>query len=273
MTIFPRQPRSTLPIASLVAAVLAIVVALSFAALPGWMIDAMAVDSGIAAAVAGSQLGLSARAMLALVGGGMTGACAWLAIVAMLGARHNAIGRAEPEADEIPVLRRADAHPDAPARRPVFAHRDLGTPFLDVQARAIDEEEADALARTIPTDLDLRLAAFDPAAIPGDPADGFLPPAQLIHPPRHARPATLVPIPSVGPAPRPESALASLPDQADGPIALAAARPGPPPVDSIDALLDRLERGVLARESPVVSRGGEAFDDATSAPRRLATRH
>lgn len=31
--------------------------------------------------------------------------------------------------DAAPVLRRADAHPDAPARRPIFAGSDLGTPF------------------------------------------------------------------------------------------------------------------------------------------------
>lgn len=31
--------------------------------------------------------------------------------------------------DSAPVLRRADAHPDAPARRPIFAGSDLGTPF------------------------------------------------------------------------------------------------------------------------------------------------
>ena len=32
------------------------------------------------------------------------------------------------------VTRRADRHPDAPAREPVKAMRDLGTPFLDVGA-------------------------------------------------------------------------------------------------------------------------------------------
>jgi hypothetical protein len=39
--------------------------------------------------------------------------------------------RSEPEEIEIPLpkIRRADAHPDAPARRPIFAGLDLGAPF------------------------------------------------------------------------------------------------------------------------------------------------
>ena len=35
------------------------------------------------------------------------------------------VPESEPEA---PRLRRADAHPDAPSRRPLFAGRDLGEP-------------------------------------------------------------------------------------------------------------------------------------------------
>jgi hypothetical protein len=40
-------------------------------------------------------------------------------------------GRSEPEEIDIPLpkIRRADAHPDAPARRPIFAGLDLGAPF------------------------------------------------------------------------------------------------------------------------------------------------
>ena len=38
-------------------------------------------------------------------------------------------GALEGEADLAPVLRRADAHPDAPPRRPIFAGSDLGTPL------------------------------------------------------------------------------------------------------------------------------------------------
>ena len=37
---------------------------------------------------------------------------------------------------EVPTLRRADAHPDAPARAPIFAARDLGTALMDVDVSA-----------------------------------------------------------------------------------------------------------------------------------------
>ena len=36
-----------------------------------------------------------------------------------------------PEEEEAPRLRRADAHPDAPSRRPIFAGRDLGEPEFE----------------------------------------------------------------------------------------------------------------------------------------------
>lgn len=36
-----------------------------------------------------------------------------------------------PEDEEAPRLRRADAHPDAPSRRPIFAGRDLGEPEFE----------------------------------------------------------------------------------------------------------------------------------------------
>ena len=55
----------------------------------------------------------------------------------------------------MPVLRRADAHPDAPPRRPVFANSDLGTPFLDVKAEPIVETPIGPILTTfdfVPTD-------------------------------------------------------------------------------------------------------------------------
>jgi hypothetical protein len=61
--------------------------------------------------------------------------------------------------DGVPVVRRADAHPDAPPRRPMTA-ADLGTPMMEVTAA-----NPVTLERSIPADLDQPLAAFDPHAI------------------------------------------------------------------------------------------------------------
>jgi hypothetical protein len=65
-------------------------------------------------------------------------------------------------AEGAPVLRRADAHPDAPARRPLSAAELAVLPGLP-------EPEADPLARELPRDLDTPLAALDPRAIPPRP--------------------------------------------------------------------------------------------------------
>ena len=65
-------------------------------------------------------------------------------------------------AEGAPVLRRADAHPDAPARRPLSAAELAVLPGLP-------EPEADPLARELPRDLDTPLSALDPRAIPPRP--------------------------------------------------------------------------------------------------------
>lgn len=57
-----------------------------------------------------------------------------------------------PEDDEAPRVRRADAHPDAPARRPLIAGRDLGEPLeLDVPADAPEAQpQAEPERRPLP---------------------------------------------------------------------------------------------------------------------------
>ncbi|MGK6356864.1 hypothetical protein ACMGDH_16750 [Sphingomonas sp. DT-207] len=116
-------------------------------------------------------------------------------------------------AGEPPVLRRADAHPDAPSRPPLLAMRDLGTPFLEIRAsetRPVPEAPV-PIERALPRDLSQPLAAFDPGAIRDAPL---------------AAPAKL---PSLRPRPRDERITR------------------PETEASIHALLDRLERGMVRR--------------------------
>lgn len=64
-------------------------------------------------------------------------------------------------------VRRADAHPDAPPRRPIRASEDLGPPLpiaAPPPSGRVPEPE-----RPLPADLDLPLAAFDPIAMPDAP--------------------------------------------------------------------------------------------------------
>ncbi|MCI1142294.1 hypothetical protein MOP88_08260 [Sphingomonas sp. WKB10] len=63
---------------------------------------------------------MTARAVLALAGGALAGAVIWSALFLLFGPGGLLAPRAA-SSDGVPVLRRADAHPDAPARRPLSA--------------------------------------------------------------------------------------------------------------------------------------------------------
>ena len=168
-------------------------------------------------AVAASPLGVTARVLLVLIGGGALALFAGLGLHFIVGGRTIAVGGAPREGD-VPVLRRADAHPDAPPRRPVLAHRDLGAPLLDVPVAADNDREL-----PLPRDLDQPLAAFDPTAIPDRPRE----PARALAPlARIDRPQL------IDPGDRFET------------FDLAPLAAPIEPTATIHALLDRLERGV-----------------------------
>lgn len=87
--------------------------------------------------------GMAARGVLALVVALLSGGAVWALFDRLEGGRRVVDEDAdidlfapapapEPVAEAAPQLRRADAHPDAPARRPIFAASDLGTPMDDV---------------------------------------------------------------------------------------------------------------------------------------------
>ncbi len=166
---------------------------------------------------------------VATLGGLTTGATA--AIRALLPGRS---AERPPSGEIVPVLRRADAHPDAPARAPLLATRDLGTPFLEITARGAARREP--RERRVPLDLDQKLSAFDPDAIlaaPQSPADLDLDEGERFEafeltPPASARPA---PPPGLRPVPLPPSEAIATP-RTDA---------------KVHALLDRLERGMLDR--------------------------
>ena len=86
-----------------------------------------------------------ARTVLAVVLATAAGGAIWVLFARLDGGRSGAVADAEPEIDLFapdpepaaamaPQLRRADIHPDAPARRPIFAASDLGAPMDDVDA-------------------------------------------------------------------------------------------------------------------------------------------
>jgi hypothetical protein len=70
---------------------------------------------------------------------------------------------AVPEDEPAVRLRRADRHPDAPARAPIRAHRDLGSPFMEVDTAPPPPTVVD-LPPPPPIDLDALTVARPPIA-------------------------------------------------------------------------------------------------------------
>ncbi|HEU0043396.1 hypothetical protein [Sphingomonas sp.] len=197
-------------------------IALTFVLLPATWLEGAVVDSGIAALlpVAEPPLGTTARAVLALGGGMAVAAVVWAGLYLLFGPGGLIV--AKPVRKDAPTVRRADAHPDAPPRWP------LSVAELTEPAAPLPPVEQD-----LPADLDVPLAAFDPAAVLPVPHEPVRPVKPL---------ATLAPAasPVLEPGERLETFALKAPVKAS-----AAPSSDEPP--SIDALLRRLEQGARRR--------------------------
>ncbi|WHU00766.1 hypothetical protein [Sphingomonas sp. NIBR02145] len=205
-----RGERMNLPLAPLIAAVAGGLAALGVAMIPVPALEALVMDSGLPSILAAAEppLGLTARLAVALGAGAFVGAFMWLSAFILLGSRGLTIGgEAEPvDSAEVPVpvLRRADAHPDAPPRPPLLATRDLGKPFLEIRAGA--------------------------PAVPAEPEDEHVD-FDVIFPPRPISAPTPTVVPAVAPEPVAQAAevyelhTTSAPEPAPEPIAASAPQP------------------------------------------------
>ncbi|HEY0624387.1 hypothetical protein [Sphingomonas sp.] len=119
-----------------------VLVALATLAIPYGLLEEIVVTSGIAAFVPAAEppLGTTARICVGVFAGGAAALIAWFVLSALLIWR-DARDRAEP-GERRPVVRRADAHPDAPPRPPLLATRDLGMPFRAKGEAVAGEREA-----------------------------------------------------------------------------------------------------------------------------------
>jgi hypothetical protein len=271
-----RRSRLILPAASTIGIATGVVLAIGFALVPVEILERLVLASGLPTVVAAAEppLGVTARLVLILIGGGFAGFLTWFALFPLIGHRAFRFGGADRHEMEatIPVVRRADAHPDAPPRAPLFAHRDLGTPFLDIHAPQVAgplddpagvpvdadlgadlEGDLDAdvdLVRDLPDNLDMPLAAFDPeafAAATGEPA-----PLPRFAPGERIETFELTPI------------VRSVSGDAPLPVRQAPSRDTEA---TIAALLERLERGVTERAERLPRPGSDA---ALGTLRRLA---
>ncbi|KQM98278.1 hypothetical protein [Sphingomonas sp. Leaf25] len=291
----PRQPG--LPLAPTVAGVAGLAVVALVALVPAWRIEAAVMASGLPALLpaAAPPLGWTARAGLMLGFGGLVTVLLWLGLMLLAPTAVLPLPRRKPKAkprraEVPPSVRRADAHPDAPPRPPVRADRDLGAPFLDTPlVPATPDGE-----RTIPRDLDMPLAMFDPDALPAAPAAPtptvkplFRPDAVTLPEDRQTDP---IPLPDKGGAGDESAAEETPPPALDQPTPdpslvgegsdsrpeAAASKPDlqslPKPTGepSLSALLARLDEG-LSRRDPLPEPPVQTEPPAPIAPQAVPT--
>lgn len=283
-SLFTDRSRIAMPIAPAVGIAVAALVAFAFLLMPIAVIEGMAVDSGVAAlfTAAAPPFGLTARLTVAFFAALAAGGVTWFGLFLVFGARAMLIRRGAAE-DGVPVLRRADAHPDAPPRRPVFANSDLGTPFLDVKADPIVETPAAPIvvteAQDVPADLDTPIAAYrtpddvplpdvgpEPIFVPvyvPEPEAAFTPVDEPLPEPMPAPILTPVSAPRFAPHERIETfGLATPDDEPSTPLSQA----------TIHDLLERLERGVAKRQPEPEAPREPTLEETLDALRALARR-
>jgi hypothetical protein len=151
----------------------------------------------------------------------------------------DAVPLPEPEA---PRLRKADAHPDAPARRPLLAGRDLGEPIELDEPLELQPEQA--------------IAPSDEDAI--EAKEEFVPQPDPL-PPVADEPKPLAPV-AAEPAPLPrflvpqDDAPQVEPAEAPVPEAPVAAAPDAPAEESIGSLMRRFETGLGRKKQALADR-------------------
>jgi hypothetical protein len=269
--------RVNLPLASTAGMAAGAAVALGFFVLPSGLLDSLVDATHLASILPAAEppLGFTARSVLALGFGTFAGGITWLALGMAKANGMISFGKAkaqpaEPEATErsMLILRRADAHPDAPPRPPLIASRDLGTPFLEVQAPAPAPKTpvVEVLAKPEPAVVAKPVIAPSmPAAIPAD----------LDTPLAVYAPSDWCPAPAPEPAPAPRAPALAEGERIEAfelkPVAGPAQRPGEHPA-SIQTLLDRLEHGIAQRPAAEPRRTG-SLQDTLAELRRVAAAH
>ena len=118
------------PLAMATALLMAGSTAFFLLAMPIALIEGAVLASGMPAVLASAAPPLGATGRLLIVGTGATamGGLTWIAIAQAGSLLQPCRGKARP-ARKSPSPRRADAHPDAPARKPIFAASDFAIPI------------------------------------------------------------------------------------------------------------------------------------------------
>ena len=240
-----KRKQSRLDIA--MAALAASSVAFAIYAMPAAYFEEAVAASGLPMILDAAQppLGATARLAAVLAAAAATFGLVWL-VLRSLGPKKAPKPRRQPIITEIeiepPKIRRADAHPDAPSRRPILAGLDLGGSFD--QLGTIDGEEA---AKA--------------------PASDFYPEGSQEEAGEELQEEDPRPFPSFLVLEQPEEEERDEPAFED----LAAALPEVPDVEqtSIPHLMQRLELGLLRRERGSAQNGAHDPGEADRIDERL----
>lgn len=246
-------------------------VALIILSMPVGLLEMMITSAGISEMLpaAAPPLGLMARLLIAAFAGVMAVGVAW-ALTGKTKERALVDGRAEGDrkmgfalskltalargrsapdraAPSAPALRRADAHPDAPARAPIFASRDFDG--LDIFSSAAPEprrmtqaEASDAIADEAEAEVMPSAAGLDMPRSPEPLAETELPPV-----PAFGAPSQVLPGPGFTPSFVSTFEQGAMPDSLPQAIAKEPIDPRPLSSLSITELTERLERGLTQR--------------------------
>ncbi len=141
-------------------------------AMPDWQFNSIVELSGLPLVLSAAQppLGTTARAAAVIAAAVGTWTLVWLVLRALSKKPAEPKRRSKPVEIDVPMprIRRADAHPDAPARRPILAGLELGVP-LDGEPRqeaepeeAVVEEVEEAEEEVAPAERPLPNFMMDP---------------------------------------------------------------------------------------------------------------
>lgn len=218
------------------AGVAGVLVALATLVIPGGPLQDIVVTSGVAAFIPAAEppLGVTARICIGVFAGGAAALVAWFVFSALLMWRDSR--RVEEPGERRPVVRRADAHPDAPPRAPLLATRDLGMPYRakGEQVETLRDDRADDLrvfasAHKEVEHGDAEVRDLHLPELPPEPVIAMGTPA----PPVETIPAVSIPQvkvePPVPPTPQPLPADLDQPLSAFDPAAIPDVPLAPPP--------------------------------------------
>ena len=134
----------TVPFVPVVAVLFGLVAGILIVATPGWLLERGVVASGLPdfIAAAAPPLGTRARIMAAILAAFGTAGLLWLVLMPLgkLVKPNGSVGRGSRIENDSNLVEHPP-HPDAPARRPLFAESDLGAPFMSDEAMAHARDE------------------------------------------------------------------------------------------------------------------------------------